>query len=577
MHTDRSKFWLEGSLTLPNLPVLTLRYTNEIRDGQKDSTIWGDSDFTGLPNNTPPLSQVRKLVPGYINLDEHHQALELSLRHTIGATTLQLTVLGDKTDNLDSRYVARFPGEARPYPTPSSTVLQPPDKMNNQVLQQQADGEITKTTGVVGTVDTVLSKVVTLRVGGKFELVHADFTGDRTLVTSTPTAAGVVPVATANVQGLFGGSRVKVYTGNLGLDLKPAPDLFVNVAVRAEQEYIRGNSGYNVLSASGSPAVNVATTPRVDWSRVQQHSATPALELRYTGIKNVSLYFNGSLRNLDGTERDTSSYNPLTAAAGTLANNNVSEDHGDYQLGANWRQSQWLTLRGELFRKQHKDESAGYGVNLGDYYLLDSQFTGVKFTAVAKPSALVSATTRYLYQKGTMQVTGFLPTYPAYDSGKATYYSLGESIDIVPNQQCYVQLNANVVFNTINTIYPRAGVTPASGSNQAYDTNRVLQNSNNNYFTGSVLFGCVMDKNTDLQLQGTYYEARNGDAALAALTMPYGVSTRDYSLTVGVKHRVSDKLVVNAKIGYVHSLNDTTGGFTNFHGPLAYLSIEHAL
>ena len=61
LHTDRSKFWVAGTINLPNLPVLTIRYTNELRDGQKDSTIWGDSDFTGLPNNVPPISQVRKL------------------------------------------------------------------------------------------------------------------------------------------------------------------------------------------------------------------------------------------------------------------------------------------------------------------------------------------------------------------------------------------------------------------------------------------------------------------------------------------------------------------------------------
>jgi hypothetical protein len=35
--------------------------------------------------------------------------------------------------------------------------------------------------------------------------------------------------------------------------------------------------------------------------------------------------------------------------------------------------------------------------------------------------------------------------------------------------------------------------------------------------------------------------------------------------------------VLNAKIGYLDSVNDTTGGNTNFRGPLAYISIARAL
>jgi hypothetical protein len=91
------------------------------------------------------------------------------------------------------------------------------------------------------------------------------------------------------------------------------------------------------------------------------------------------------------------------------------------------------------------------------------------------------------------------------------------------------------------------------------------------------LLGFVVDKHTDLQAQYTDYRANNGDPALAALTMPYGVSAHDYMATVGIKHQFNDQLVINAKIGYAYSNNDTTGGMTNYRGPLAFISIEHAL
>ncbi len=577
LHLDRGKFWVEGTLARPNAPVLTVRYVNELRSGQKDSTIWGDTDFTGLPNNNPPISQVRKIVPSYLDLDERHQSLEATLKHTVGNTTLQLTVLGDKVDNLDTRYMKRFPGEAKPFPSPAATVLLPAAQMNNQILMQQSDGVTSKTSAVTGLADTVINEKLTLHFGGSFQLVHSDFTGERPIVTSTPTATGVVPVATAQVQGLTGSARVKVYTGNFSFDYKAAPDLSLKLGVRAEDEYIRGNSAYNVLAASGNPAVKVTSTPRVDWSRIQQHSATPVLDARYTGISNLSLYFDGSLRNLGGTEKNTSSYNPLTATNGTLANNNISEDNGDFTLGANWRQSQFLTLRAEGFRKHREYQSTGFSYNLGDYYLLDSDYTGVKLTAITHLMPTVTSTTRYIYQTGTMQVTGFLPTYPAYDSCDSKNHTISETIDWNPNTQCYVQVNANVVFNVIGTIYPRAGITPASGTSISFDSNLVLQNANNNYVTASVLSGWVLEKNTDVQVQYTYYRANDGNAQLAVLSQPYGAAAEESIFTIGIKHKFNDRLVVNAKVGYVDSTNATTGGFTDYRGPLGYVSIDYKL
>jgi hypothetical protein len=59
--------------------------------------------------------------------------------------------------------------------------------------------------------------------------------------------------------------------------------------------------------------------------------------------------------------------------------------------------------------------------------------------------------------------------------------------------------------------------------------------------------------------------------------MPYGVAVKDTSITVGLKHKFSDKWIGNAKIGYFDSANDTTGGMTNYHGPLAYVSFDHSL
>ena len=590
LHIDRSKAWVEIKVALKDLPEFEVRYTNELRSGKKDSTIWGDSSLTGLAFNVAPnpVSPVRKFTPSYLQINERHEAVEASVKHTVGKTALKLTLLGDRTNNHDTRYVTRFPGEAVPWSIAGlATAAQPAAKAavaatnwNSQVLLAETDAMKTQTTGLFATADTILNDKLTLRLGANYELVHTAIGGGRPLITTTPTAAGPVLVATNNYLGLSGGTRVKDYVGSIGLDYKATKTLFLKLAFRAQSEFIRGASSFNVVAATGTPAVTLATTPRSGWAKIHQNVRTPVAEIRYTGIKDVAFYFTGSKRDLSGEERNTSAYNYLTAASGTIANNHVSEDHGNYTLGANWRQSAFLTLRGELFQKGHKDNTVGFstvGPTVGDYYLLDSEYTGYKLSALAKVTPQFGFTTRLVAQKGTMQVTGFLPAFPAYDSLNSKNYMISESIDWTPHQTVYVQLNATVVYHVISTVYPRAGVTPATATNNAFDSNRVLQNSDNNYATLGALTGFAVDQKTDLQIQANFYRAQNGNALLAPLTMPYGVAVEESSITVGVKHTFADSWIGHAKLGYFESKNDTSGGRSNFHGPLAYIAFEHGL
>ena len=172
---------------------------------------------------------------------------------------------------------------------------------------------------------------------------------------------------------------------------------------------------------------------------------------------------------------------------------------------------------------------------------------------------------------------GFLPAMPAYDALRSRSHTIDETVDWNPSKQFYAQANLNVVYAYMSTVYPRAGITPAAGANIAFNTNDVLQNSNSNHVSGSLIAGLVLSRKDDVQIQYTYYRATNGNAQLAYLTLPYGVAALDYAVTVGLKHKLSDRLVANAKAGYVSSRNDTTGGRTNYHAPMAYVSLQYGL
>jgi hypothetical protein len=59
--------------------------------------------------------------------------------------------------------------------------------------------------------------------------------------------------------------------------------------------------------------------------------------------------------------------------------------------------------------------------------------------------------------------------------------------------------------------------------------------------------------------------------------VPFGSSVKEYTVTAGVKRKLSDRMMCNAKLGYIDSNNVMTGGKTNFSGPLAYVSLDYAL
>jgi hypothetical protein len=580
LHTDRGQFWAEARINLPKLPVFTVRYSNELRNGRKDSTVWGDTSFTGIPNNVSPFSPVRKILPATIQLGERHEEIEATVKHTIGNTTCQLTLLGDRVNNLDTRYMSRFPGEARLFPAPAATVLVPAANMNNQVIQEQTDGMEASMTTFTGTTITALSSRLTLRTGLSYSLLHSDATGDRPIWTTTPTAVGNVIAPSNNNLNLLVGSRIELWTGRVAVELKPTKEFSATIGVRGEDKYLTSAGSLTSVAAAVNTttgAVTITPTNQRNWSRTKEQSATPALDLRYTGISSVTLYANGSQRILNGDERYTTPYNPLTATNGTLANNDLTEDHANFAVGANWKQSSQLTFRSEVFSRDHEFLSEGYATRIGDHFLLRNQMTGVKLSAIAKASPTVTFTTRYIYQKGTVHVTGILPGAEEYDSMNARKHVISETIDWNPSQQCYVQANLNVVFDVLSTVYPRAGTAPATTTAVAWDVNQVLQNANNNYVTGSLIAGAALSKVDDLRLQFTYYRAANSDAQLALRTQPYGSDLKEYMVTAALKHKFSERWIGHAKVGYLDNQNAATGGRTSFRGPLAYLAIEYGL
>ena len=587
LYVDRGRFFTTATIALPKQPVFTFRYTNETRGGRKDSTIWGDTDFTGVPiyslSSLNPISANRKIIPAYIQLNERQENWEASMRHLLGSTRIFLSAGGGRINNLNTRSIDRYPGELRPFPAIPSTppVLIPPQLANNENKGADQQGVKQDRLTFMGRIETPVGDRLKLFAEASRFSTEADTSGSRLIYAKLQT-----PVGVKNEIGLFtpggrppysylsaGTTESTVLTGVVGVEARAGKDLRLQLAFKGEDYSSRGESTANYVSTMVVQATG-ATTPVPltgrNESTIDEKVWVPEVEFRYTGVKNCTLYGTWDYRNSPGDEYlryggiTTSPGGPVVPSAPAISTDKLKERQHNATLGANWNLARVATLRAEVFTKDHENRFTGTAASLSDYYHLDFDIRGARLTAELRPVPGLSCKTRYVYQRGKAAIAS--AGYVEGDSNDSRRHAIGETIDWNPGKAVYMQLNVNVVFDKTSTAYPRAG-----GS-----ANDVLRNADNNYWNGSLITGFAVDHATDAQVTATWYKADNYNRELIA-SDPLGAGGRDYALYAGLKRKLSPKVLGHAKVGYVDSRNDTTGGNTNFRGPVGYLAIEYGL
>lgn len=589
LHIDRGQFHVGGQINLPNAPVFTFKYTNATRDGRKDSTILGDTEFTGIPISTVGANNLfsanKKILPAYLDVDEQLETLEATLRHTVGKTDLFLSVVGTRIDNLSTRSVDRYVGQLRPWPAiptnPASIV--PPALSNNPIRGADIQGLKEDAWNFTAKAETALSDRLSVYVGASYRTSEGDIYASRLLTLTMPSAAGPIngiggfasagrPPYSYTTDGTV---KMDVYAANIGANLKPTKDLAVDVGVKAEDINIRADNLATYVSTFMNQATGFVAAPQLspspNWSRVKEKVWSPELNVRYSGFRKLSLFANVDYRTSPGDERhlDThvepgpSGSNYVNAAVGGREQKEDAK-YLNTKVGGHWAPGQLFNLRAEVFTKDHENRFDGYGANSGEFFVLNRDIYGTRLTATVRPAATWSFVTRYVAQRGTAST--LTDIYAKGDAGKSERTSISETINWTPSKVFYVQANASLVYDSLTTAYP-AGLT----------ANDVLRNADNNYVNGNVILGFVVDKLTNAQIEGTYYKADNYDGSFAPASVPYGAAGKEHSIALGVTRKVTDRWLLTGKIGYFESKNETLGGNGDFRGPLGYIAFQHRL
>jgi len=585
LHVDRSTFWVTATLAKPDHPVFTLSFHDEMRTGMKDSTEWaaivnpdatvvgGVLSGTAVPANTPFIA------PNVLLLDEHHDILEAAMTATSGKTTETLRVTSDWVDNLDSRDYVKYP---------NSTVTADP------AVTVQDDQESRKGTTfrVLNQTETKLNPRLTVETGVTYSHIASENGGSWITPTYSATANAVYPAMTAG--GIYGGSQVDDYVGNVALKYTPNPNWLADLGFREEADAISSAGGFATTTlastATTTASTNLTTANDLTYSHYTEHIATPEVSLQYLGFARLALYTSCDDRIDRGNQHWINPYAAITTTGagvvtlGTAPLSSVffqeaNQDNRNVKLGANWNASDKLTVRVEIFRKDHVNRFIGADnivgtASYGGLYVTGYDYTGVTASLAYKPLPVLSFTTRYQPQTGSMSVlanvvNGGLGTEST--SGKTKGQEISETVNWTPTARLYFQGNLNMVYNYIQTAYPVVVVSATT------NVPTPIQNANNNYISSSALCGFVLDKRTDAQIECYWQQADNYNPQISTGGQPYGAGFQETSVTAGLKHKFSDRLLADGKIGYLRKTDDTTGGFTNYHGPLAYVALTYSL
>jgi hypothetical protein len=586
LFVDRSSFWFDAKLARPNAPVFSISFHDEIRTGEKDSTIWaaiinpnatvtnGALVGNALPANTPYIA------PNLMSLAEHHNILEGSVTDTIGGTEETLKATLDWVNNLDTRYYTRYP---------VTNVIADPTV---NVLDDQ-EGVRSKSFRIVNTTETEINKVLTFETGLSFHHMSGEDGGEWITPSYNTTAKAIFNTVTAG--NIFANPTLDDYVGNLGLKYAPTPNWLGEVGIRDEYNVIGDSGGFIATSlttgATTISAANTTTAQDVTHSHDLDHMVTPEASLSYRGFDHLSLYASFDERITRGgqawinpyaaiTTTGTGVVTTATAPIGSVFFQQADQDYNNAKLGADWSPTSLVTIRAEVFRKDHQnrfigaDDIIGLGSN-DAHFATGYAFTGVNLSVVLRPLPELSLTTRYQPEAGNMSVTGATVNGgngTEVTSGQARVQMISETADWTPIKQFYAQASVNVVYNYLQTAYPTVVVTTTPPLVPS-----PIQNSNDNYVTGSALFGFVLDKHDDAQVQGVWQQATDYNPQIATGGQPYGASFLYESVTIGLKHEFTASLFGEAKVGYLRSTDGTTGGFTNYRGPLAYLALDYKL
>ena len=569
MHIDRGAAWFELGLRIPDFPEVTLRYSHEFRDGQKDSTAWGDTTLTGIPG------AIRNLAPAYRNIDETRDIFTLEISKTVGNTDVLLGMRYEHAENENSLNTWRGAGQL-------PTAL-PPTGAQRFVTQHQGD-DVDLFSGHAIT-ETRFSDTLWFTTGYSYTSAQNDLTGRRIFGNEFDAPFGE-PVPTLgrsdhSYLNLAGTAQANDHVINANLFWLPLKDLTVLTALRYTHEDQDSFSNFlafepepnvapfTVLNPEGGfhygTGIPTSGSRSADYNRLAE-----SLELRYAGFKNWLFYAEAEL----GEEYGHVNEFQTTDESRSPLDKDTQFIRQKYTIGANWYPLSKLNLSAQYYRQvssydndlfQSQDQRL-----VGQDWKVDD--ANVRITFQPKiPAAFgtLSLVTRYDFMRTAIDAQWAVDgaTLGARQSGVITEHVLSEAISWNPLARLYLQTDISYVLDQTNT--------PANEISLFPNNSPTVLNFRNNYWTVTASGGYIIDEKTDCHIQYTFYRA-NDYRNNSIVAVPYGAGATEHTIAATLTRQLTKEVRLLLSYTYFDYADQTSGGHNNYraHSVLSTLQFR---
>ncbi len=351
MELDRGEAWVELGLRIKDWPEITLHYSHQFRNGMKDSTVWGDTNLTGLPSS--PTNQ-RKIAPAFRDIDETRDIFAAEIAKTFGSTDVALSMRYEHSSVDNSLNLWRGAGQLPPAVNPpgANRFITQKDKIDTDIFNG------------IGTTETRLGDNVWFTTGFSYTTSSSDLTGSRVIGTdyNVPFGSPILTLQSNDHQivNLSGMGSADEYLANVNLLWQPTKNLSVIGAFRYTHEFAEADAvflDYNTTANTApfsptNPQNGFHVTPPTITSRSSQaefDKFAETFEVRYDGLTNVLFYARADWQEEDGSihENEVADVNDQG-----LLDKNASLFGQKYSVGANWYPLPYLNFATQVLLQE---------------------------------------------------------------------------------------------------------------------------------------------------------------------------------------------------------------------------------
>ncbi|HEY3663569.1 MAG TPA: hypothetical protein VGL24_10485 [Chthoniobacterales bacterium] len=548
LHLDRGEAWVELGLRLPDWPEITVRYSHQFREGQKDSTSWGDTALTGVTVGTSS----RKIAPAYRDIDESRDILAVDIAKTLGNTDFAIGMRYEHDDNNDRLQLVRSVGAP-----------------NQRFITQQDQNQLDLFSGHA-TTETHFSDALWLTTAYSYTTLGSDIAGSRIYGPSYNSSYSD-PITTLGgfdhgYLNLVGTSDVRQHVVNLNLRWLPAKDFTVLTAFRFTNEEKQSDSVFLETSTRDAPLLPMAASSFENFNTFAE-----TLELRYTGLADWLLYGRGDWEQQSGDIHESIAEIGMPALAGIK---NLDLYRQKYTVGFNWYPAQTVNFAGQYYHKIFRfDNTANSDGQRLEFQEWNTDNMNIRMTwrpRIPLKFGTLALVTRYDFTTSSVVGQWAIPDDISLASEHTALISnhvISESATWSPLARLYLQGNFSYVLNETKT--PGANIEIVAGAGPS------VLNFQNDYWTLDGSVGYLINDKTDLRVSYSYYRA-NDYVNNALASQPYGSDATEHTASATLSRQLTKRIRLQLQYSYFHYTDGASGGFNNYEAHSIFSTLAFA-